>query len=230
MPPYTQEHVEKWNDMSEEEQNAVGANWTDEEADAFDADFNKYLKSQPRQVITEDPVLNASSPAPLLADKKAALPEGSKERKFYENVEKTLDGTASNNKEGLDNLTREDVKATRQLVRSSPLLQEGVNPPRADKLAENGQGASGPETVAGEEEGKVVSNLQSWTAPIGNAIKPISDAVGSSFDTSAGLVTTPLGAVQTLPTAVNAIVDNISSEITNQVDSITKNDSIKCFR
>jgi len=220
--PYTKETVAKWNDMPLQEKNAIWNTLSEQEQEAFEADFDKHLNSQRKRVITEDPVLNASHPAPLLADKKAALPEGSKERKFYENVEKTLDGTASNNKEGLDNLTREDVKATQQLVRSSPLLQEGVKPPRPDKLAENGQEASGPETIAGEEEGKVVSNLQSWTGPIANAVKPISDAIGSSFDTAAGLVTTPLGAIQALPTAVNAIVDNISSEITNQVDSITK--------
>jgi hypothetical protein len=219
MASYTKEQVQKWNDMSDSEQAVIWNNLSENEREQFDADFDAFLKTKTK-TVAEDPVVAASSPAPLLADKKAALPEGSKERAFYENFEKTIDNTASNTGSGFDTMTREGVKATQQIVRSSPMLQDGLNPPRPSEPGE-GTGETGA-NILGQEEGKAVSNIQSWHTPIGNAIKPISDAVGSCLDVTHSLNKTPIGSAQLLPTAVTALVDNISSQITNQVDAISK--------
>ena len=154
---------------------------------------------------------NASDPTPLLIDKAASLPSDSKKRKHYENFENTLNNSSANVGSGFDNLTRESYKDTKRIIKSSEFLQKGIREP----LPSSG-------SIAGEEEGKPVSNLQSWKPAITNAVKPISDATGSHADTASSVVKSPMGTAQFMPTSVVARMDSVSPQFTNEMDATFK--------
>jgi hypothetical protein len=129
-----------------------------------------------------------ADPAPLLMDKASTLPAGSPERIQAEVTKSTIDNTTSGVGSGLDTMTRESYKETKRLMKHSDMLQEGAKQPLPSA-----------DQIVGEEEGQVVSNLQSW--------KPVKG---------------PMGADQFMPTSAAAIVDNITPHFTNQVDSSFK--------
>lgn len=156
-------------------------------------------------------VADPNVPAPLLANKIAAEPPGSNQRIATENLKSTIDGSASNNGSGLDALTRESYKDTKRLVKSSEKL-----------AAETAQPLPDAGSIVGEEEGKIVNNLQSHTPALTNAIKPVSDAIGSHADTASSIVKDTTGPAQTLPQAANSLVSSISKNTADNIDGVTK--------
>ena len=154
---------------------------------------------------------DASDPTPLLIDKSSALPFGYAETLHSEGVKATIDNTTANVGDGLDTLTRESYKEIKKLTRHSDMLQEGIREPLPSA-----------DQIVGEEEGTVVSNLQSWKPTVTNAVKPVSDATGSHADTASSVTKTPLGADQFLPASSTAAVDNITPQFTNETDTSFK--------
>lgn len=133
---------------------------------------------------TQDP----TNPTPLLVDKISSLPPGSPRRNCYENVKGVLENNTANIGSGTDTVTRESYKEIKNLVKSSDMLQQGVTQPLPAK-----------ENLLGVENGTVVNNLQSWEPTLANAVKPVSDAIGSHADTSSSINKTPMGPDQLLP-------------------------------
>ena len=156
-------------------------------------------------------ISDPGDPTPLATNKINSAPPGSSQRIAAENAHGTLNNTASNNGTGLDNLTRESYKDTKRLVKSSEKLSEEVKQPLPD--AKN---------IVGEEEGKPVSNLQSHVPVITNAVKPVSDAIGSHADTSSSISKSPSGPDQPMPQAAAALVSNISPQISNEITGSVK--------
>jgi hypothetical protein len=157
------------------------------------------LKNIPRESHT--------SPDPLLISKSASLAPSSAERRQAEITKSTIDNTTSNVGSGLDALTRESYKETKRLVKHSDMLQESLLQPLPPADA-----------LVGEEEGTIVSNLQSWQPAVANAVKPVSDALGSHSDTNSSINTSQMGSEQFMPTAVVSSLDNISSQFANEAD------------
>lgn len=151
-----------------------------------------------------------SDPTPLLMDKISSLPPDSIRRRNAEVLKHTLDNTTSNVGYGLDAITRELYKETQRLVNQSYMLQQGVyskSPlPTSDQLL-------------GEEEGQKVSNLQGWRAPVTNAVKPVSDAMGSHSDTNSSVAKIPTGPTQLLSNANAHAIDNITPNFTNELNT-----------
>jgi hypothetical protein len=151
-----------------------------------------------------------SDPTPLLMDKISSLPPDSTRRRNAEVLKHTLDNTTSNVGYGLDAITRELYKETQRLVNQSYMLQQGVyskSPlPASDQLL-------------GEEEGKKVSNLQGWRAPFTNAVRPVSDAIGSHSDTNSSVAKIPTGPTQLLSNANAHAIDNITPNFTNELNA-----------
>ena len=178
--------------------------WTELE---WKAAWIKKEKEAGKTAKTSDP----GDPTPLATNKINSAPPGSSQRIAAENAHGTLNNTASNNGTGLDNLTRESYKDTKRLVKSSEKLSEEVKQPLPD--AKN---------IVGEEEGKPVSNLQSHVPVITNAVKPVSDAIGSHADTSSSISKSPSGPDQPMPQAAAALVSNISPQISNEITGSVK--------
>lgn len=153
----------------------------------------------------------ATDPTPLLMDKASSLPPGSNQRIASETTKGSIDNTTASAGTGLDNLTRESYKDTKRLVKNSEMLSEGVKQPMPSSSQ-----------LVGEEEGKKVSNLQSCNPAFANAVKPVSDAIGSHADVNSSVVKSPMGANQLMPTAATAAVDAISPQFSNEVDSCFK--------
>ena len=149
---------------------------------------------------------NPGDSTPLATNKITSAPPGSKQRIAAENARSTLNGTTANVGTGLDNLTRESYKDTKRLVKSSENLSEEVKQPLPEA-----------KHIVGEEEGKLVSNLQSPIPIITNAIKPVSDALGSHADTSSSISKSPSGPDQPMPQAAAALVSSISPQISNEI-------------
>lgn len=152
-----------------------------------------------------------SDPTPLLVDKISSLPPNSARRKSAEILKSTIDNTTSNVGGGLDTMTRESYKEVKRLVKHSDMLQYGTKEP-----------LPGPDQIVGEEQGTKVSNIQSWQAPFANAVKPISDALGSHSDTSSSVAKSQTGPEQLLPTACSHAVDGITPNFTNEIDTSLK--------
>ena len=178
--------------------------WTELE---WKAAWIKKEKEAGKTAKTSDP----GDPTPLATNKINSAPPGSSQRIAAENAHGTLNNTASNNGTGLDNLTRESYKDTKRLVKSSEKLSEEVKQPLPE--AKN---------IVGEEEGKPVSNLQSHVPVITNAVKPVSDAIGSHADTSSSISKSPSGPDQPMPQAAAALVSNISPQISNEITGSVK--------
>ena len=178
--------------------------WTELE---WKAAWIKKEKEAAKAAKPVDPV----DPTPLATNKINSAPPGSSQRIAAENAHGTLNNTASNVGTGLDNLTRESYKDTKRLVKSSEKLSEEVKQPLPE--AKN---------IVGEEEGQAVSNLQSHVPVITNAVKPVSDAIGSHADTSSSITKSPSGPDQPMPQAAAALVDTISPQISNEITGSVK--------
>jgi len=178
---------------------------TDEKWKAAWIEKQQYIKSQ------QIPKESHSDPSPLLMDKVSTLPPSSPERRQSEIIQSSIDNTTSGVGHGLDSLTRESYKENKRLVKHSDMLQEAIieAPPKPDQLF-------------GEEEGKIVSNLQSYKPALANAVKPISDATGSHADVSHSVVKNSSGPDQFLSTSVASIVDRVSPSFTNEMNAAYK--------
>lgn len=152
-----------------------------------------------------------ATPTPLLMDKAAALPAGSAERRHAEIFSSTLDNTTSGVGSGLDNLTRESYKETKRTVKISETLQTYVEQPLPK-----------PDELTGTEGGQLESNLQSAQPAVANAVKPVSDAIGSHADTTSSVVKNPTGPDLNVSVAAAANIDTVSPQMTNEVDVAIK--------
>lgn len=152
-----------------------------------------------------------SDPTPLLADKISSLPPESARRRSAETLKHTFDNSTSNVGGGMDSLTRESYKELTRLTKHSSMLQDSIyeQPPSANELY-------------GVEDGAAVSNLQGWKSSFANAVKPVSDAMGSHADTSHGVVKSPTGSDQAIPTFATAHIDKITPQFTNELDASHK--------
>lgn len=167
-----------------------------------------------------------SEPTPLLADKISSLPADSHERRHYENLKNTFDGSAANVGSGLDSLTRESYRDVRRLAKHSQMMQDGVKEPPPEK-----QNLLGTESVLGAEDTKtVVPNIQTWKPAMGNAVQPVSDAMGSHADTASSVNKSPMGADQNLPQAATATVDTISPQIAKEMDASAKANAMESMQ
>jgi hypothetical protein len=169
-----------------------------------------WIEKEKKAAKTAKPA-DPGDPTPLATNKINSAPPGSSQRIAAENAHGTLNNTASNVGTGLDNLTRESYKDTKRLVKSSEKLSEEVKQPLPE--AKN---------IVGEEEGQAVSNLQSHVPVITNAVKPVSDAIGSHADTSSSITKSPSGPDQPMPQAAAALVDTISPQISNEITGSVK--------
>jgi hypothetical protein len=152
-----------------------------------------------------------SDPTPLLADKISSLPATSARRRNAEILKHVFDNSISTSGQGLDSLTRESYKELKRLAKHSSMLHDSIEEP-----------APSSNELYGVEEGTVVSNLQNWKSPFANAVKPVSDAMGSHADTSHGVNKSPTGSDQALPTFATAHLDNITPHFTNEFDASHK--------
>lgn len=167
-----------------------------------------------------------SDPSPLLADKIGALPAQSKQRRFHENFYLTLAGRGTNTGFGFDNMTRESYQASRSMMKASPMLSEHVNSPA--KLAPGSSGSSvvpgapSKENLIGHEAEGSVPNIQGWKVPFQNAVKPVSDTLGSHADMDSSVSKDPNGPAQQLPSAISQHVDRASPQLVNEVEAVSK--------
>ncbi len=92
-----------------------------------------------------------TNPNSLLIDKISNLKSGSKRRNFLEGLKGVLDNTTGNFNSGIDNLNKESYREIKRLTKTSMMLNMGVN-----------SSLPTAEQAVGYEEGKMVSNLQSW--------------------------------------------------------------------
>lgn len=152
-------------------------------------------------------------PDPLLVNKIAALPPGDPRRQHHENLKGVIDGTTGNVGNGVDTLSREGYKDVKMLVKQSPMLQAGINKPDVMPTKDN---------MVGSEEGKPVNNMQGWGPALANAVKPVSDAVGSHADTSSSINKNPMGPDQLLPQAATAQVKAITPDMVKDVENSFK--------
>lgn len=171
----------------------------------------KQIEIQKRNIQKE----SFSDPSPLLIDKISCLPATSSQRRFLENFKLTLDGAAANIGFGLDSLTRESYKETKRLVKSSSMLQEAL-------VDEPTTRAPSVSQLVGSEENKAVPNNQSWKTHVANAVKPLSDAIGSHADTNFCVAKDNAGPAAFLPLASVAVLDSIGSHLANDCEGAYK--------
>lgn len=178
---------------------------------------DKQMQERLKDNSPKDP----NHPAPLLADKISSLPAGSPRRNCYENVKSVVDNSTANTGSGTDSLTRESYKEMQMLVKASPMLSEGVLPP-TNRLGTDPAGSPSKENLLGLEQGKITSNLQSWEATLANAVKPVSDAIGSHADTTSSVNKNPMGPDQMLPQATAAQAQAITPAMVSDVENSFK--------
>lgn len=153
-----------------------------------------------------------TSPAPLLADKIGSLPPGSPRRNHHENIKGVIENSTGNTGTGTDSLTREGYKEVKMLVKQSEMLQAGIASPMPTK----------DNLIGSENGGKVVSNLQSWEPTLANAVKPVSDAIGSHADINSSINKNPMGPDQLLPQSTMAQVQSITPDMVKDVENSFK--------
>lgn len=152
-----------------------------------------------------------SDPSPLLLDKISALSPSSTKRRALENFKNTLDGSASNIGDGLDNVTRESHKEIRRLAKQSDMIRSILN----EQLPSGNN-------VEGSEENQQVSNLQSWRPYFTNAARPISDAIGSHADIDHAVAGNATGPASFLPLSHHSHLDRILPHMTNELEGVHK--------
>jgi hypothetical protein len=153
-----------------------------------------------------------TDPTPLLIDKIAALPPGSPRRLFLEQLKGCLEGSTALAGSGMDSLTKESYRELKRLARHSELLQTAADHPIPNTR----------DSVIGYEEGKLVSNLQNWKSYFSNAVKPISEAVGSHADTNFYVQKHLMGPDQFLPQSATIALKEISADFPNEIENNAK--------
>jgi hypothetical protein len=179
-------------------------------ADQWD---NAWKKEQMKLVKENSPKEDHSIPTPLLLDKISVLPADSERRRNAEILTQTFEGKASVAGEGLDALTKESYRDLQRLSKHSEIIQNTINSNEPPPTAKD---------MLGEEEGKAASNLQSWKAPLINAVKPVSEAIGSHADTNSSISKSPIGPVQVLPQTALVAAKDISSDMVSNVEEPVK--------
>lgn len=191
-----------------------------------------------------------TDPTPLLIDKISSLPADSARRRSAENIKNTLDGTALNVGSGLDNLTRESYKEIKRLVRHSDMLhteithgpaipspnqiltgrraQFGGNFPSFKQLLGFALGNTSPALaqVLGVEEGSYVTNLQDWRPYFANAVRPISDAIGSHADVDHAFHKNAAGSAALIPVSVASKLDKMGSFLVDEAEGVFKSQQL----
>lgn len=210
-------------------------------------DWSKAWKtSQMEQMKKNVPLEDVSDPTPLLIDKISSLPPDSARRRSAENIKMTLDGTATNIGSGMDNLTRESYKEVKRLVRHSNMLCSTIQnraaiPSPNNMLGVSTQGfsfknilgealgntAPGLAQVIGLEEGHHTSNLQHWTPYFVNAVRPISDAIGSHADMDHCVSKNAAGTSSFVPASIAHLLDKISPSIVDGIEGVFKSQQMQ---
>ncbi len=149
-----------------------------------------------------------TNPNSLLIDKISNLKSGSKRRNFLEGLKGVLDNTTGNFNSGIDNLNKESYREIKRLTKTSMMLNMGVN-----------SSLPTAEQAVGYEEGKMVSNLQSWKPHFTNAVQPISEAIGSHSNTSYGIEKNPMGPSQFLPQTSSIQLRSISPTFVAEIET-----------
>lgn len=242
----TAEKAKTYSDLLRAQQNvspgvSVGSN----------EDWSKAWKAmQVDQMKKNIPLEDSSDPTPLLMDKISSLPADSARRRSAENIKNTLDGTAVNVGSGMDNLTRESYKEIKRITRWSLMLREATHhrdaiPSSNSMLGTSLIGASSIKQVLGTilgntspelaqligiEDGKYVSNLQNWKPHFLNAIRPLSDAIGSHADTNYGIYRNSGGTSSFLPVAHSSLLDKMQAFIVDHTEGIFKSQQMQMLR
>jgi hypothetical protein len=149
-----------------------------------------------------------------IIDTISSLPEGSKERSFFEKLLATLDGAAGEASEGVGSMTFEATRAVQKIQKHSAYIQDGIKSATssvASGIREFGEGAI-----------EAIHDVQGWPAELAEATKPVSQALGSSFNTATAIVKNPLGAPAYLANSLVSIVDKISPGFVDQMDASFK--------
>jgi hypothetical protein len=177
-------------------------------------------KEQQRFIEKQNtPKEDHSHPGPLLIDIISSLPPTSDRRRSYENLKLTLDGLASNVGHGLDTMTRESYRDLLRLSKQSEMIRHGIEQPLPE--ASN---------MLGVEEGQYVSNIQDWRPAFACATKRVSDAMGSHSDTDHSILKDAAGAVAFIPSACVALIDKVSTHITNEVEGCFKKAQVELLQ
>ena len=175
---------------------------------------DKQMEEQLKSTGIKEP----THPEPLLVDKISSLPPGSPRRNCYENIKGVVENSTANIGSGTDTVTRESYKELQMLVKASPMLSEGVNPSSARIGAESTPPPS-KEDLLGVENGKMVTNLQAWQATLSNAVKPVSDAIGSHADASSSVNKSQMGPDQMMPQTMTAQAQSITPAMVTDVEN-----------
>ncbi len=187
---------------------------------------NAWKKHVSKNKIPQQQKEDYTDPSPLLIDKIGALPPQSKQRRFHENFYLTLAGRGTNTGFGFDNMSRESYQASQSMMRASPMLSDAVNSPTPLAPGSSGgsivPGAPSKENLLGQEAEGKVPNIQGWKVPFRNAVKPVSDTLGSHADTDASVSKDPNGPAQQLPSSISQHVDRASPQLVNEVEAVTK--------
>lgn len=176
---------------------------------------------QVQQMRKNLPLEDHSDPTPLLIDRIAAAPADSFRRRHYENLKNTIDGTAINVGDGLDNLTRESYRDVKRLAKQSEMIRDVTLPNPTNAFS------PGPENLLGLEEGTYTTNLQNWRAYFANAHKPVSDAIGSHGDTDHAVVRDAAGPVAFIPRASAASLDRMGYHMVDETEGIYKSHQLE---
>ena len=202
---------------------------------------------QVEQMKKNIPAEDATDPTPLLIDRISSLPADSARRRSAENIKGTLDGTAANVGSGMDNLTRESYKEVKRLVRHSDMLRReishidaipssnsilggvSVGLPSIKQILGTALGNTSPALaqILGVEEGTYASNLQNWKPYFVNAVRPISDALGSHSDTDHGIYRNSGGTSSFVPRSIAASLDKMSTFIVDHTEGVFKSQQLQ---
>lgn len=208
---------------------------------------NAWKSLQINQMKKNIPIENFSDPTPLLIDKISSLPPDSARRRSAENIKMTLDGTATNIGSGMDNLTRESYKEIKRLVRHSNMLCSAVQNkaaiPSPNTILKIGSGggfsfkqilgealgntAPGLDQVLGLEEGSYTSNMQDWRPYFVNAVRPISDAIGSHAAMDNCIIKNAAGTDSIVPPGIASLLDKISPSIVDGIEGVFKSQQMQ---
>jgi hypothetical protein len=214
-------------------------------------DWSKAWKAlQVEQMKRNIQLEDSTDPTPLLIDKISSLPADSARRRSAENIKGTLDGTAANVGYGMDNLTRESYKEIKRIVKHSDMLQReichrdaipssnqilggiSVGLPSVKQILGAALGNTSPDLaqVLGLEEGQYTSNLQNWKPYFVNAVRPLSDALGSHSDIDHGIYRNSGGTSSFIPRSIASSLDKISSTIVDHTEGIFKSQQIQMIQ
>ena len=145
-----------------------------------------------------------------------SLPKGSKKRTFLEKLLISLDNSAENISDGLGKMTHESTGLVGRIRKTTDLFRKNIQTTTTSAVS----GIRGFGTTA-------VSTLTGASFFPDEISKPISSAVGSSVDTATAIVRNPLGAPFILANSMVSIIDKISPEFANKLDSQFKSVNVK---